>query len=727
MGSEVQRDASSAPTTVLLTVGGMSCASCATRVERVLNQQPGVASAVVNFAGRQASVYGVTEAEALTRAVESIGFTAERARADERGRVAQRYAEEATALRRTLVASAAATAPVFLLAMAGVDATWSRVVQAVLTTVVVFGFGWSFHRVAWARARTFDANMDTLVSVGTLAAYFYSVWAIAVGQPIFFETAAVIVTLILFGRYLEAKAKGRATDAVARLLALGAKNARLVRDDAEVEVPIEHVRVGDRVVVRPGEKLPVDGRVVEGASAVDESMLTGESIPVDKAVGDAVYAATLNREGRLIVNATEVGAGTRLSQIVDLVERAQLEKAPVQRLVDRVAAVFVPVVFIVAGLTFAVWFGLLGSTVGTALVNAVAVLIIACPCALGLATPTAIMVGSGRGATEGILFRGGDAFERARGLTTVVMDKTGTLTRGRMAVKRVVGEDELMVLRNAAAVERASEHPVAKAIVEAASERKIDVPPVSDFIAVPGRGVTATVEGHTVRVGRIDSLQTVVVTDDDRAMLARLEGAGDTVVLVAIDDRVVGAIALADTVRSTSAQAIARLRRAGLSVVMVTGDNSAAAAAVAEQVGIDRFEAAQLPEGKAAYVRRLQAAGQAVAFVGDGINDAPALAVADLGIAVGTGTDAAIEAGQVVLVSGDPLLVSRALDLAQRTYLIVRQNLFWAFFYNVAAIPMAAVGLLSPMIAAGAMALSSVTVVGNALRLRRVAADELSH
>ena len=708
--------APNAARTIRIAVDGMHCASCAARVERVLHEQPGVVSAVVNFAAAEASVYGSSPRVALTDAIERIGFTARPVEEADRGRASAMHEATARRLRVRMIASLFAAAIVMVLGMGGFTANWSVAVQAVVSGVVVFGLGRDFHLHAARQIRTGGATMDTLVSVGTLTAYFYSLWAASFGGAVFFETAAVIIAFILLGRTLEAHAKGRATDAVAKLLALGAKTARVLRLEGEREVPVAHIRVGDQVVVRPGDKVPVDGMIEDGHAAVDESMLTGESVPAEKGPGDTVFGATLSVDGRLVVKATQVGADTKLAQIIELVERAQADKAPVQQLVDRVARIFVPAVFVMAIATFGAWL-LLGAPVDTALIRAVAVLIIACPCALGLATPTALMVGTGRGAREGIIFRGADVFEQAQRIDIVVVDKTGTLTDGRMSVVEVIADHPEMVLQLAAAVETFSEHPVARAIVDAVPPQNNDTPRAQDFRATPGRGVFARVAGQMVVVGRPDD-SVAPLSPAQRTAVQTYTEAGHTVVAVAVDGVAVGLIAVADRLRAQSERAVRVMKANGLNVVMVTGDHPQTAARIARDVGIDRVEANQHPEDKAAFVRSLQADGKTVAFVGDGINDAPALTVADLGIAVGTGTDVAIEAGQVVLVSGDPMLIPTALGLARRTFGVIRQNLFWAFFYNVAALPMAAAGLLNPMVAAAAMALSSVTVVANALRLR---------
>lgn len=713
-------------------VQGMTCATCAARVQKVLSKQPGVEVANVNFAVAGATVV-VSEAasEDLIRAVEKIGFGLAPRQAGARPDIAERHRETARRTLRKLLGSAAFTLPVFVLAMGGVDTTWSRWLQAVLTTVVVFVFGFTFHRIAAQRLRVFDANMDTLVSVGTLTAVLYSYWALLTGGHLYFETGAVIVTLILLGRTFEARAKGRATDALARLAELSAAEATLLDGDRELVVPADAVMVGQRFVVRPGDKLPTDGVVESGASSVDESMLTGESVPVDKGPGDEVFGATINRTGRIVVTATQVGDDTALSQIVRLVEQAQADKAPVEHLVDRVASIFVPAVMLTALATFLVWWLGLDAEVATALERAVAVLIIACPCALGLATPTAIMVGSGRGAEGGVLFRGADVFERAKDIDLVVFDKTGTLTEAKMSLAQVVaapGAQEQDVLRWAAAVEAGSKHPIAQAVVEGARARGLEVPAVEDFTDEVGQGVRGRVDGALVRVGRPSWLSREGALPADLAAdKASRESEGQTVFAVAREDEIVGLVSVSDTVRDSAKATVERVLRAGSRVAMVTGDNARTARAVCAQLRIEEVLSDTMPGDKAAFVKAKQAEGRKVAFVGDGINDAPALTQADLGVAIGTGTDVAVEAGQVVLVSGDPALVPDGLGLARRTFQTIRQNLFWAFFYNVLAIPLAALGFLNPMIAAGAMAFSSVTVVSNSLRLRKFAFGAHAH
>ena len=669
--------------TETLELEGMTCASCAARIERSLNKLDGV-EATVNYATERATVHydpaRVAGAD-LVHAVERVGYRASATRV-ERG--AQRPWR--------LVVAAALTIPVALVAMIPAlqfrHWEWAALV---LATSVVFWSGLEFHRAALANARHGAATMDTLVSLGTLAAWTWSVVVLAASldADTYFESAAVITTLVLLGRYLEARAKRRAGSAVEALVALGAKEARVLRDGSEVLVPVDELAVGDVFVVRPGEKVATDGVVVEGASAVDESMLTGEPVPVDVVAGAELPGAAVNTWGRLVVRATHVGADTALAQIARLVERAQAGKAPVQRLADRVSEIFVPVVIVVSAGTLAGWLAS-GASASIAFTAAVAVLIVACPCAMGLATPTALVVGTGRGAQLGILLKGPEVLEQTRRVTSIVLDKTGTVTEGRPELVSTAPAD---VLRLAAAVESASEHPVAQAIVRAAAS---PLPPVSEFRSVAGVGVSGVVEGHRVEVGRGNGALEVSVDGTPRASLE-----------------------VRDRVKPTSAGAVRDLEALGLTPVLLTGDSRARAEEVAQEVGIGRVLADVYPDEKAAELRRLQEAGEVVAMVGDGVNDAPALAQADLGIALGTGTDVAIEASDLTIVSGDLRAVVDAVRLSRRVLATIKGNLFWAFAYNVAAIPLAVAGLLNPMIAAAAMAASSVFVVTNSLRLRR--------
>ncbi|MEU9453614.1 heavy metal translocating P-type ATPase [Streptomyces sp. NPDC048277] len=729
---------------VELLIGGMTCASCAARVEKKLNRMDGV-TATVNYATEKARVTypGGVQVADLIATVEKTGYTAEEPSPPEPQ--SQPEAEpgrdpELAALRHRLLVSVLLAAPVVLLAMVPALQfdNWQWLSLTLTAPVVVWG-GWQFHRAAWTNARHGAATMDTLVSVGTLAAFGWSLWALFLGDAgmagmhdefrftvsrmdsastIYLEVAAGVVALILLGRYLEARSKRRAGAALKALMELGAKDVAVLRNGREVRVPVASLAVGDRFVVRPGEKVATDGTVVEGASAVDASMLTGESVPVDVTVGDAVTGAAVNAGGRLVVEATRVGADTQLARMAKLVEDAQNGKAEVQRLADRISAVFVPAVILVALATFGVWLGVTGDT-AAAFTAAVAVLIIACPCALGLATPTALMVGTGRGAQLGILIKGPEVLESTRRVDTVVLDKTGTVTTGRMSLQDVYaveGADKDEVLRLAGAVEHASEHPVARAVAAGAGERVGPLPAVEHFENVPGRGVRGRVAGREVAVGRLFD----VVPEELTQARSRAEQEGRTAVLVGWDGEARGILAVADAVKETSAEAVRGLRALGLTPVLLTGDNRAVAEAVARAVGIDAEHviAEVLPEDKVDVVRRLQGEGRTVAMVGDGVNDAAALATADLGLAMGTGTDAAIEAGDLTLVRGDLRVAADAIRLSRRTLATIKGNLVWAFGYNVAALPLAAAGLLNPMIAGAAMAFSSVFVVTNSLRLR---------
>ncbi|MEH0470416.1 heavy metal translocating P-type ATPase [Streptomyces sp. B21-097] len=738
---------------VELIVGGMTCASCAARVEKKLNRMDGV-TATVNYATEKAKVSypaGVEVADLIATVVKT-GYTAEepapepvrRSPADAPGGTEGTDGQDAPAdpalaeLRHRVLVSALLAAPVVLLAMVPslqFD-NWQWLSLTLAAPVVVWGGG-PLHRAAWTNLRHGAATMDTLVSVGTLAALGWSLWALFLGDAgmpgmrhpfeftvsrtdgasaIYLEVAAGVTALILLGRYLEARSKRRAGAALRALMELGAKDVAVLRDGREVRIPLDGLAVGDRFVVRPGEKIATDGTVVEGVSAVDASMLTGESAPVDVGPGDAVTGATVNAGGRLVVEAARIGSDTRLARMARLVEEAQTGKAEVQRLADRISGIFVPVVLLTAVAVFAGWLLATGAT-AAAFTAAVAVLIIACPCALGLATPTALMVGTGRGAQLGILIKGPEVLESTRRVDTVVLDKTGTVTTGRMALHDVWtadGVDERELLRLAGALEHASEHPVARAVAAGAEERVGELPAAERFENVPGRGVRGRVEGREVAVGRLFETVPPSVT---RAA-AEAERNGRTAVVVGWDGVARGVLAVADAVKETSAEAVRELRALGLTPVLLTGDNQVVAEAVAQAVGIDRVIAGVLPEDKVDVVRRLQDEGRVVAMVGDGINDAAALAAADLGLAMGTGTDAAIEASDLTLVRGDLRVAADAIRLSRRTLATIKGNLVWAFGYNVAALPLAAAGLLNPMIAGAAMAFSSVFVVTNSLRLR---------
>jgi Cu+-exporting ATPase len=740
-------------TSIDLVVSGMTCASCAARIEKRLNKLDGV-TATVNYATEQAKVTATdtVSPDTLIAEVEAAGYHA-KVRQSSATSIRSRDTDDGiedhdtASLRTRLLISTALTVPVVALAMIPAiqfDA-WQWLSLTLAAPVVTWG-AWPFHKAAWLNLRHATATMDTLVSVGVLAAFGWSLYALFFGtageigmthgftwtaergagsSQIYLEVAAGVTVFILAGRYFEARAKRRSGAALRALLELGAKDVAVVRDDTETRIPIDQLVVGDRFIVRPGEKIATDGVVTEGSSAIDTSLVTGEPVPLEVGPGDAVTGATVNAGGRLVVEATRVGADTVLARIANLVQDAQTGKAPVQRLADRVSAIFVPVVIALAVATLGFWLTAAATNSGTVAFTAgVSVLIIACPCALGLATPTALMVGTGRGAQLGILIKGPEVLESTRQVDTIVVDKTGTVTTGRMALADIITTSATTVdeaLHLAGSLEDASEHPIAQAIAAGARERNIPLSPVESFASTQGLGVQGIVDGHGVVAGRERFLEdwALVLPDDLRAAKDDAEAAGRTPILVGWDGVARAVLVVGDTVKDTSADAIAQFRELGLHPILLTGDNERAARAVAGTVGIDEVVAGVLPEDKVEVIRRLQRDGRIVAMVGDGVNDAAALAQADLGLAMGTGTDAAIEASDITLVRGDLRSAGDAIRLSRRTLGTIKGNLFWAFAYNLAALPLAAAGLLNPMLAGGAMALSSVFVVSNSLRLRR--------
>ncbi|MGG3448189.1 heavy metal translocating P-type ATPase [Bacillus nitratireducens] len=725
------------------TVSGMTCAACANRVEKRLNKLEGVNGATVNFALESATVdfnpdeINVNE---MKSAITKLGYKLE-VKSDEKDGSTDHRLQEIERQKKKFIISFILSFPL-LWAMVShfsftsfiylPDMLMNPWVQLALATPVQFIIGGQFYVGAYKALRNKSANMDVLVALGTSAAYFYSVYLSiqSIGSSehmtdLYFETSAVLITLIILGKLFEAKAKGRSSEAIKKLMGLQAKTATVVRDGTEIKILIEEVVAGDIVYVKPGEKIPVDGEIVEGKSAIDESMLTGESIPVDKTMGDVVIGSTINKNGFLKVKATKVGRDTALAQIIKVVEEAQGSKAPIQRVADQISGIFVPVVVVIAIITFAVWMLFVTpGDFGGALEKMIAVLVIACPCALGLATPTSIMAGSGRSAEYGILFKGGEHLEATHRLDTVILDKTGTVTNGKPVLTDVIVADgfhEEEILRLVGAAEKNSEHPLAEAIVEGIKEKKIDIPSSETFEAIPGFGIESVVEGKQLLIGtrRLMKKFDIDIEEISKSM-EELEREGKTAMLIAIDKEYAGIVAVADTVKDTSKAAIARLKKMGLDVVMITGDNTQTAQAIAKQVGIDHVIAEVLPEGKAGEVKKLQAQGKKVAMVGDGINDAPALATADIGMAIGTGTDVAMEAADITLIRGDLNSIADAIFMSKMTIRNIKQNLFWALAYNGLGIPIAALGFLAPWVAGAAMAFSSVSVVLNALRLQRV-------
>jgi Cu+-exporting ATPase len=729
--------------TTELKLTGMTCATCANRIEKGLNKLPGVTKATVNFALETARIeYSSSEVTTkdMIQKVAKLGYGAQTK--EEAHNDTDHRQKEIKKQKRKFFFSALLSLPLLWAMVSHFSFTsfiWLPDIfmnpwfQLTLATPVQFIIGGHFYVGAYKALRNKSANMDVLVALGTSAAYFYSLYLTlaSIGQgshhqvELYYETSSVLITLIILGKLFEARAKGRSSEAIKKLMGLQAKTALVVREGQEVQVPIEEVIAGDVLIVKPGEKIPVDGEVVDGTSAVDESMLTGESIPIEKRMGDPVIGATINKNGRLMVKATKVGKDTALAQIIQVVEEAQGSKAPIQRVADQISGVFVPIVVGISLVTFLIWyFAVDPGQFASALEKAIAVLVIACPCALGLATPTSIMAGSGRAAEWGVLFKGGEHLESTHQIDTIILDKTGTITNGKPILTDVLvadGVDKTSFLTWIGAAEKNSEHPLAEAIVEGIKEKGITIPDTEEFEAIPGYGIRAVVEQKELLIGtRKLMAKHNIEVEAIQSMMAELEESGKTAMLVAIDGQYAGLVAVADTVKDTSQEAIRRLKELGLVVIMITGDNERTAQAIGQEVGVDRVLAEVLPEGKAEEVKKLQASGKKVAMVGDGINDAPALATADIGMAIGTGTDVAMEAADVTLMRGDLTSIADAIFMSRKTMRNIKQNLFWALAYNVIGIPIAALGFLAPWLAGAAMAFSSVSVVLNALRLQRV-------
>jgi P-type Cu+ transporter len=722
-----------------LKITGMSCAACSAKIEKKLNKMDGIEKATVNLATERASIeYNVSKIKVsdIIKTIQALGYEAEKAEEVNQDKEKEQREKEIKTLKLTLIISAVLSTPLVLamiLSILNLDIPLLSFLhnpyfQLIVATPVQFIIGFRFYKHAFYALRSKSANMDVLISMGTSAAFFFSLYNVffeevqqGMMKNLYFEAAAVIITLILLGKYLEAVAKGKTSEAIKKLMGLQAKTARVIRNGTEEDIPIEEVVLGDIVVVRPGEKLPVDGKITEGNSSIDEAMLTGESLPVEKKAGDYVIGATINKFGTFRFEATKIGKDTALSQIIKMVEDAQGSKAPIQKIADQVSGIFVPVVVGIALLTFIIWYFTTGD-ITRAIVSSVAVLVIACPCALGLATPTAIMVGTGKGAENGILIKGGEHLEMAYKLNAVVLDKTGTITKGQPEVTDIVvlgNSDKNEILRLAAITEKSSEHPLGVAIYEYGKKEMVKVDDPGKFEAIPGRGVKSVIDNKVIYMGtrKLMTEQSIDMGSIE-AIITKLEDDGKTAMLMAIDNTLEAIIAVADTLKESSKEAIDELKKMGIDVYMITGDNKRTANAIAKQVGITNVLAEVLPENKAEEVEKLKAKGKIVAMVGDGINDAPALATADIGMAIGTGTDVAIEAADITLMRGDLRTIPAAIRLSRKTMNKIKQNLFWAFFYNIIGIPFAAFGFLNPMLAGGAMAFSSVSVVTNSLSLK---------
>lgn len=718
------------PEKVTLLIAGMTCAACSTRVEKALNKMEGVTKAYVNLSNNKAVVEfpsGTITTDEIVNTIVKAGYKAEVEIDRDLDREKELREKEIKSLKNSFIFSAILSIPLFLAMffhMAGqMNILTNGWFQLLLATPVQFIIGYRFYKGAYNALRGGGANMDVLVSMGTSAAYFFSVYNLLIGvHEYYFEASAVIITLIVLGKTFEAVAKGKTSEAIKKLMGLQPKTARVIKDGEEVDTPIEHLQIGDIILVRPGERVPVDGIIVEGNSSLDESMITGESIPIDKTIDDTVIGATINKFGAFKFKATKIGKDTVLSQIIKLVEDAQGSKAPVQRLADKISGVFVPIVVAIAAVTF-LGFYFIGGNFNTGLINAVAVLVIACPCALGLATPTAIMVGTGKGAENGILIKSGEHLERAHKMDTIIFDKTGTITKGQPEVTEIISFSDFSqeeILRIAASVEKTSEHPLGQSIVKKGEKELLTLSEPESFMAIPGKGLQAKFEGKEILIGNRKLMQENNIDIEEREdELMKLQNDGKTAMLIAIDGQLSGIIAVADQIKETSIRAIKELQEMGLEVYMITGDNEGTAKAIAKQVGIVNILADVLPENKAAKVEELKAKGKHVGMVGDGINDAPALAAADVGFAIGTGTDVAMEAADITLMRGDLNGVVTAIRLSHKTMKTIKQNLFWAFFYNTIGIPFAAFGFLNPMVAGAAMAFSSVSVVSNSLRLKK--------